>query len=150
MWEGDCGVLPVVDDAVRPVGMITDRDICMAAAIKGRPLSEIRVGEVSTGEAVFCHADDDVSTAMNAMRHAQVRRLPVVDRDGELVGVLSMNDVIRHSDDARHDGAHHIPFWETINVLKKISEHRNPEVAGGELAVAEVEHEKVSDFDFEE
>lgn len=144
MWEGDCGVLPVVDDSNQVVGMITDRDICMASATKGHAPSDIYVGEVATGGVVSCGEDDDIMTALKLMKAGQVRRLPVTDRDGTLVGVLSMNDVILHADNARKNGSYRISISDAFNALKEISKHRFPET------VLEVEHEKVSDFDFEE
>jgi CBS domain-containing protein len=86
MWDSDCGVLPVVNFEGKVVGMITDRDICMATATKNRPPSEITVFETITGQVYTCRPDEDVHNAMEMMAKHQVRRLPVVDDEGHLIG----------------------------------------------------------------
>jgi CBS domain-containing protein len=94
MWRNDCGVLPVVSDGGRVVGMITDRDICMAAATKHRDPANIRVSEVTAGKLYSCSPNADIHEALKVMREKQVRRLPIIrSEDGKLVGILSMNDV---------------------------------------------------------
>jgi len=95
MWEADCGCVPVVEDE-RLVGMITDRDICMSAYVKGRPLGEIKVHDAMAKQVSACRPDDDILDAEKIMREHQVRRLPVASRDGRLVGVLSLADIIVH------------------------------------------------------
>src|SRR5690606_29437634 len=82
MWECDCGVVPVVDDARRVVGMVTDRDICMATYTQGKPPSAIPVQSVMAKNVVSCRVDEDLASAEQKMQKAQVRRLPVVDQDG--------------------------------------------------------------------
>ena len=94
MWNNDCGAMPVVDDSNRVVGMITDRDICMAVTTRGRHAAEIVVGDVITGSVHGVSANDDVRDALEVMKEQQVRRVPVVGRNGELMGMLSLNDVI--------------------------------------------------------
>lgn len=94
MWRGDCGVLPVVADGAKVVGMITDRDICMAAATKHRDPANIRVKEVASGKVYGCSPDTDIHKALQIMGEKQVRRLPIIDaQTGRLSGILSMNDV---------------------------------------------------------
>lgn len=97
MWEGDCGCLPVitVNGEGKVVGMITDRDVAMAAYTQGKPLAAIGVSSAMSREVVFCQAGDDIEQAEAAMRAAQVRRLPVVDAAGKLVGIVSLNDIAR-------------------------------------------------------
>jgi CBS domain-containing protein len=93
MWEADCGILPVV--AGRAVtGVITDRDICIALATKNLLASDVRVGQIATPHVATCRPEDDVHAALAIMKQKQVRRLPVVDSDGTVAGVLSMNDVV--------------------------------------------------------
>src|SRR6476659_2910184 len=94
MWECDIGSLPVVDDDDVPVGMVTDRDVCMAAYQQGRPLSAIPVLDVMSPEIHTCLESDSLASAERTMRAWQVRRLPVIDDDGRLVGVLSLNDLV--------------------------------------------------------
>jgi len=93
MWERDCGCVPVIDGERRVVGMLTDRDICMAAWIRGRNLHEIRVGEAMSPRVISCRADEDAELAEALLREYGVRRLPVVDHEGRLVGLLSLADL---------------------------------------------------------
>ena len=94
MWRNDCGVLPVVADGEKVVGMITDRDICMAAATKHRDTANIHVSEVTSGKVYGCSPDVDIHEALKIMREKQVRRLPIIRAEDEkLVGILSLNDV---------------------------------------------------------
>ena len=95
MWDHDTGVVPIVDQAGRAIGMITDRDICMAAYTQGRALSEIRIQQAMSKVVYTCHPDDRLSAAERTLGVHQVRRLPVVDDAGRLLGVLSINDVWR-------------------------------------------------------
>jgi CBS domain-containing protein len=106
MWERDCGCVPVVaqDGSGRAVGMITDRDVCMAAWTRGQPLSRIPVGEVMASRLTVCRPEDDVAEAEALMRTAQVRRLPVVDGAGHLRGILSLADLAEAA-----AGAHGVP-----------------------------------------
>jgi CBS domain-containing protein len=93
MWMGNCGVLPVVDGRGEVVGMITDRDICIATGCRRRDPATILVGEVMTKQAYSCSRETDVSEALQIMRQKLVRRLPVIDPTGKLRGLLSMADV---------------------------------------------------------
>ena len=125
MWNKDCGVVPVTDEQGKPVGMITDRDISIAGATQRRPLSEIPVSAVKDGGIVACEADRDVRDAMRLMADARVRRLPVIDGEGRLVGVLSMGDVVANvpgSGDGSSPSAE-LPYEDVINVLKEIYVH---------------------------
>ncbi len=97
MWDRDCGVVPVVDDDGRIAGIVTDRDICMAAYTQGRPLHQIPVDTVMTRDVHCCRPDDPVTRAEEAMQHHQVRRIPVVDAEKRPVGLLSLNDLARES-----------------------------------------------------
>lgn len=95
MWHKDCGSVPVVNHEGKVVGIITDRDICMAVVTRDRLASQISVGEVIGGLVRVCSPDDDVEAALATMRYAQIRRLPVVDRDGSLCGILSICDALQ-------------------------------------------------------
>jgi CBS domain-containing protein len=97
MWEHDCGVVPVVDAQQRPVGMITDRDVCMAGYTTGRSLWDIKVGDVMSRSIQSCSLEDSVRAAELAMQRRHVRRLPVVDSAGKLVGLLSLSDIARRA-----------------------------------------------------
>ena len=95
MWENDCGCVPVVDRAARLIAVLTDRDICMAAYTRGGTLKDIRVSAAMSSELFACRPDDDLLDAQKMMREHQVRRMPVSDATGRLVGILSLNDVAR-------------------------------------------------------
>jgi CBS domain-containing protein len=97
MWEFDCGSIPVVDDSGRVCGMVTDRDICMAAYTQGKPLTAIPVTTAMAHDVVAVHGEDNVEHAEALMRRAQVRRLPVLDGEGRPVGLVSLNDLARLS-----------------------------------------------------
>lgn len=93
MWEEVCGSVPVVDVDSRPVGFLTDRDICMAAYTQGRPLGELTVESAMARSVVSCGSEDDLTHATQLMRNNSLRRLPVVDASGILVGLLSLDDI---------------------------------------------------------
>lgn len=97
MWDHDFGAVPVVNDAGEPIAMITDRDICMACYTQGKAPGEIAVSSAMSSKIVTVAASEAVSTAEALMRSEQVRRLPVVGRHGELVGMLSLNDIATHA-----------------------------------------------------
>jgi len=94
MWKHDCGFVPVVDGATHKLlGVITDRDICMAGAFDGRSLSQIPVRASMTMDPVTCEGGDSLRDVHALMREYRIRRLPVVDEEGRLEGVLSVNDL---------------------------------------------------------
>jgi len=93
MWEAGCGAVPVVDEQSRPIGFLTDRDVCMAAYTQGRLLREIPVETAMARKVVTCGVEDELSTAAVLMQQNRTRRLPVIDQDGTLVGLLSLDDL---------------------------------------------------------
>jgi len=98
MWENDCGIIPVcsTDGIKRTIGVITDRDICMCAHIQGRALHDIKISAAIRDQKLrVCRTSDSVEQAEAAMRQARIRRLPVVDAQGDLVGMLSLADLAR-------------------------------------------------------
>ena len=95
MWENDCGVAAVLDEAGRLLGVITDRDICMAAYLNGAPLRSISVTKAMAKKVYTCKPGDTLETAERLMSDHQIRRLPVVDEKGHLVGMLSLSDIAR-------------------------------------------------------
>lgn len=96
LWTGDCGVLPVVTGPERKVvGMITDRDICMAAWTQARALADIPVEVAMADHVVCCAPDEDAREVLERLRERHVRRLPVVDGAGQLLGLVSLVDLAR-------------------------------------------------------
>lgn len=95
LWEQDCGFVPVVDRAGVLVGVLTDRDLCMAGYTQGKPLAELSVLSAMARELATTTPETPLDDAMARMAERQVRRLPVVDDRGVLVGVLSTNDLVQ-------------------------------------------------------
>jgi CBS domain-containing protein len=94
MWEADVGCVPIVDEERKPVSMLTDRDISMAAYIEGRPLREIPI-ELAMAKGIFtCQEQAPISDAERTMRDWQIRRLPVTNELGVLVGIVSIIDIL--------------------------------------------------------
>jgi CBS domain-containing protein len=93
MWEEPCGAVPVVDEQSRPIGFLTDRDICMAAYTQGKPLDGLPVETAMARKVISCGVEDDLRSAADLMRQNHTRRLPVINRDGTLVGLLSLDDL---------------------------------------------------------
>lgn len=93
--------LPVVDAQLRPVAMVTDRDLCMAGMRMGRSLEDIEVADAMSSEVHCCKLSDPISVAAAIMEQRRVRRLPVVDYAGELRGVVSASDLARAEEGAR-------------------------------------------------
>lgn len=124
MWDTDCGVLPVVNFEGKVIGMITDRDICMAAATKSRHSSEITVFETITGQVHACAPGDDIHDAMETMAKHQVRRLPVIDDAGRLAGILSLNDIVLRAGEAKGWRTAAVSCEDLVRTLKAIETHR--------------------------
>lgn len=94
MWQRDCGAVPVVDLEMKVVGMITDRDIAIAASFRNRKTSEISIGEV-IGKRVFtCKETEETEDVLKKIRRARVKRIPVTNENGALVGIVSIADLI--------------------------------------------------------
>ena len=122
LWRADCGVLPVIDDDRRLIGIITDRDICIALGTRDRPASDVVVDEVMSSTVRTCRAEDDVSVALRLMKEHRVRRLPVVDDQGRLVGILSMNDMVL----AAGQGPGAVKSTALLQALRAICTHNLP------------------------
>ena len=128
MWRGNCGFLPVVGGEGNVVGVLTDRDICIALGTRGRPSGEVTVADVMSKEVFSCAPEDDVHSALAKMRGGRVRRLPVITtNEGALIGVISMDDVLMWAE-ATGVGKAGISAEEIVNTLRAINAHRLPMV----------------------
>jgi CBS domain-containing protein len=94
MWKGNCGFLPVVNAEKIVCGVITDRDICVALGTRNQTAGQVRVQEVVQRKVYACNPEDDIHVALQTMREGHVRRLPVVEFNGNLAGVVSMDDLL--------------------------------------------------------
>ena len=101
MWKGNCGFLPVVDAEKKVCGVVTDRDICVALGTRNQTAGQVLVEEVVQRKVYACNPEDDIHVALQTMREGHVRRLPVVDRNGDLAGVVSMDDLLLRAEPDR-------------------------------------------------
>jgi CBS domain-containing protein len=129
MWENDCGILPVIKDGRKVVGLITDRDICMATAMQERNPSGISVEEVMTGEVYATAPDEDIHQALATMQEHKIRRLPVVDPEGELKGILSMNDIVLKAKETAGKKVPQLGYADVVKTYKAICAHPVPMAA---------------------
>jgi len=119
MWDGDCGCVPVVDDRNKPVAVVTDRDIAMASFLTGEPLHRIPVKSAASQTVHTVRDDETIEAAMKLMTAHRVRRLPVVDGTGHLIGVLSSADLARAEASKATNGAKPSPFTWTLSAISE-------------------------------
>jgi CBS domain-containing protein len=122
LWSAGCGALPVVNAEKKVVGIVTDRDICIALGTRNRRPAELQITEVMTSDVASCHADDDIHEALKTMRLRKLRRLPVIDSAGRLEGTLCVTDVLMH---ARHDDGSRpeLSYENVVGALREIYCH---------------------------
>ncbi len=126
LWEHDCGCLPVVGEHGHLHGMITDRDICMAAYTTGRPLQDLQVREAMAIDVASLRPVDTLRDAEMLMRNHAVRRLPVLDGEGRVIGVLTCNDLTRWADDAAAVARNHHDAVHLVHTLAMVGRARAP------------------------
>jgi CBS domain-containing protein len=121
MWKNACGFLPVAGEGGNVIGVITDRDISIALGTRDRRASEVCVRSAMSSSLFTCTQDDDVHTALKTLKSEGIRRLPVIDREGMLMGVLSIDDVVLNAkvDALRKD----ISYEDIENTYKAILLH---------------------------
>lgn len=120
MLDGDCGILPVVDDG-KLVGIATDRDMYIALATRNKRASEITMREVIQTPVHTCGPDDDVQAALEKMKQHCVRRLPVEGFGGSIMGIVSMNDIVLASGPRKP-----VRDTEVVSTLQAICAHHHP------------------------
>lgn len=98
MRDNDCGAVPIVDERDRLVGIVTDRDITLCALENGGALRDITVRHAMSTHVAVVHERDDVQEAERQMSRHQVRRVPVVDDDRRVVGMVALADLALHAD----------------------------------------------------
>jgi CBS domain-containing protein len=118
MWDHDIGCLPVVDTEGHVAGMVTDRDVCMAAYTQGRPLHGLPVTLAMATHVFACGANDELATVERAMSKYQIRRMPVIDDQGYPVGIISLNDIVRAANTGK------VPPAEVASTLAAVSTPR--------------------------
>jgi CBS domain-containing protein len=125
MWDHDIGCLPVLDAEERVIGIVTDRDVCMAAYTQGKELGLIPVASAMAQRVFSCSSTDSVKSVEAIMKEHQVRRVPIVDEEGRLQGLISMNDVARESAREIHNRKADISARELVASLASICEPRS-------------------------
>jgi CBS domain-containing protein len=114
MRDEQAGVVPVIENeqSQKIVGVLTDRDLCMNVVAEGRDPGTTRVEDCMTSTVVSCSSQDAVEKATELMRENQIRRIPVVDEQRRLVGIISMADIV---------GRANVKTTETHETLKSVS-----------------------------
>jgi len=122
MWNHDCGCLPVCEGngITRTVGIVTDRDICMSALFQGKPLRDLPVADAMAKQLLTCAPGDSLAEVESAMREAQIRRMPVVDEDKGLVGIISIADLAREAGGKQSGAKREITEEEITGTLAAI------------------------------
>ena len=100
MRDEDAGIVPVVEGE-RLVGTVTDRDIAVRVVAEGKAPESVTVGEIASRDLVTIDPQQELSEALRLMARHQVRRLPVVEEDGRLVGIVAQADIARNASDAQ-------------------------------------------------
>lgn len=120
LLDGDCGILPIVDNG-RLIGVVTDRDMCIALATRNKPAAEISAGEVGRKPVFTCSQEDDVHAALAAMAAHRVRRLVIEGFGGMPLGIVSIDDLLRESGPRRA-----LRSDEVVDTLRAIASRHHP------------------------
>ena len=134
MWDNDCGCVPVLDAHRQIIGMLTDRDICMAAYTQGGALRSLRVSSAMSRKVHSCKAEDSLAAAEEFMRTNLIRRLPVTDAEGHLVGIISLNDLAREAEHERTQAKKEVTGDEVGLTLAAICTPRLPRAVAAAAA----------------
>jgi len=122
LWEHDIGCVPILDNERRVIGIVTDRDVAMAAYTQGKPLGQIQVSTCMSRRVQSVREDDRIQIAASKMREHRVRRLAVVDEHGKLTGMLSLSDLSRRM--WPRGGAKSFDDDELLSVVASVSQPR--------------------------
>ena len=128
LWKEGCGTLPVVENG-RVLGIVTDRDICIALGTRNVKAADTLVKEVALPKLFYCAPEDDIHAALKTMGAQKVRRLPVIDSKGALQGILCLDDIVLHAEEK----AGSLTYFDVMETWKAICEHERPHLT---LAVA--------------
>lgn len=120
LWNRNCGFLPVVDENEKVIGVVTDRDLCIAMGTRNRVAGEITVGEALSPQLFYCKPEDDIHAALKIMGDKKVRRLPVVDSNRKLKGILAMDDIVMHAQTARAGKFPELSADDILGTLKNL------------------------------
>jgi CBS domain-containing protein len=124
LFEKDCGCIPVVDQRANVVGIVTDRDALLTCYTQGKLLPEIPVAAAMTRSVICCRPDDSVAAAERLMATNRIRRLPVTNELGRLVGILAIDDIAREAARERWQRAKEVSDTEVGETLAAVCRHR--------------------------
>lgn len=121
MWTADCGILPVVDDEQKVTGVVTDRDMLIALGTRNARPAELIATDIMMKPVFTCKPDDPIEAALTVMNEHKIRRLPVVDDNGVLTGIIAIDDIILHA--AEQGGPEFAKYDDVMATLKGICDH---------------------------
>jgi CBS domain-containing protein len=136
LWSRDCGILPIVNAQQQVIGVITDRDLCIALGTRNQLAGQVAVGEVMSQKVYSCRPEDDIHAALDTMAQNRVRRLPVVNKEGRLEGILSMDNVVLHADAAGAGKTAELAPRDIVVTLQRIYGPRVPQLVETRAAAA--------------
>lgn len=127
MWNNDCGAIPVVNEQNIPLGIVTDRDITMAAMLNQKPLWALTAAEVIQNQNLCsCQQNNSLQECLNMMKEEGVRRVIVTNADDTLAGIVSIGDVLAFTGNSISRGKKHaaqIKHEPVLSMLKHVSAH---------------------------
>ncbi len=114
MKEQNCGVVPVVNESNQVQGIVTDRDVALYTVLNEKDPDTTKLKEFMNKKVVTCFEDDDIESAITKMQKSQIRRIPIVNQENELLGLISLGDLaVKAGEKEEH---------EAFETLEKISE----------------------------
>lgn len=129
MWNNDCGAIPVVDPQNKPMGIVTDRDIAMAAMLNHKPLWSLTAAEVIQNQSLCsCLQNSSLQDCLTMMKEEGVRRLLVVNADDTLAGIVSIGDILAFTGNSGSRGKKQsapIKHEAVLGMLKRVSAHHS-------------------------
>lgn len=134
LWNRNCGMLPILDSQQKVVGVVTDRDLCVALGTRNRLPGDIQVSEVASGNVYSCKPEDDIHTALETLARQKVRRLAVINKTGVLEGILSMDDVVLHAQASGAGRTGELLHAEIVETLRQVYGPQLPQVIGHAIA----------------
>jgi CBS domain-containing protein len=117
LWKEGCGTLPVVENG-RVLGIVTDRDICIALGTRNVKAADTLVKDVALPKLFYCAPENDIHAALKTMSAQKVRRLPVIDSEGTLQGILCLDDIVLHAEEKADP-----TYFDVVETLKAVCEH---------------------------
>jgi CBS domain-containing protein len=127
MFDCDCGAVPVTESGTgHVIGMITDRDICMATWSREQAPIALAISDAMSRELYYCSPDDDVAAVEELMQQRQIRRVPVLDEERKLVGILSIADIVTESQRGGTLAASELTSEQIAATLANICQPRPP------------------------